>query len=133
MNPTSKLYDPAAYLKPWWAAKGPHVMHYGADAELDDSGWIRWYSTLIGDEDYGVRIQRTITIDDHGNPLDSTDEIALDIDDQQLAFPIDHADDVIALIRAATAITGTPDDGGWVGPDGRTWPSKDAFYESEPK
>lgn len=135
VNPisTDRLLEAAADLRPWWAAKGPRVMHYGADAELDDCGWIRWYSTLIGDEDYGVRLQRTITIDDQGSPLGITDEISLAIEDQQLAFPIDHADDVIALIRAATAIADTPDDDGWVGPDGRTWPSKSAYYESEPK
>lgn len=135
VNPisTDRLLEAAADLRPWWAAKGPRVMHYGADAELDDIGWIRWYSTLIGDEDYGIRLQRTITIDDQGSPLGSTDEIALAIEDQQLAFPLDRADDVIALIRSAVAITGTPDDDGWVGPDGHTWPSKSAYYESEPK
>lgn len=130
MNPTSKLYDTAETLKPWWAAKGPRVMHYGDEDGLDDIGWVRWFSTLIGDEDYGIRIQRTVSIDGNFEPLTSTDEIALDVEDQQLTFPIDHADDVIALIRAAVAITGTPDDDGWMDETGKIWPTKDAYYQA---
>lgn len=109
VNPisTDRLLEAAADLRPWWASGGEHVLN-NSDRPTDgdpEAGWVRWLSApMCDDPHFDAWLERTVSLDDDLKVLAVTDEVAANIEDREVAFPVARASDVIALIRAAVSV-----------------------------
>lgn len=109
VNPisTDRLLEAAADLRPWWASGGEHVLN-NSDRPTDDdpeAGWVRWLSApMCDDPHFDAWLERTVSLDGDLKVLAVTDEIAANIEDREVAFPVARASDVIALIQGAASV-----------------------------
>lgn len=135
----------AAPRKPWWAC---HETVRDMDVPSEDcAAWVSWTSEPMAEhDDVEVCLVRTVTLaeelvvgDEEATVelsiVDVEDRIRVECDDDAVYLPVGLADDAISLIRAAVSIHGANlrplSEPGWMGPDGVTYPTKDAYYRAQ--
>ena len=131
-------------LRPWWVCPTSSEPYRGFSEKVRDftphlpgepARWVTWQSAPLGDGTLDCWLRRMVDLDDELHVMEVRDDILLDCDDTRTEIPVGLADDAVSLIRAVVDIHAAQlkpfEEPGWIGPDGVTYPSKDAFYRAQ--
>lgn len=131
-------------LRPWWVCPTSSEPYRGFAEKVRDftphlpgepARWVTWQSAPLGDGTLDCWLRRMVDLDDELHVMEVRDDILLDCDDTRTEIPVGLADDAVSLIRAAADIHAAQlkpfEDPGWMGPDGVTYPTKDAYYRAQ--